>query len=70
MCSSDLTGGISGTSTGIMQYFKVYGQITENQKVPAGLYRDNFLVSLSIDGLSGFGYQIAVGMDVATFVKP
>lgn len=64
------TGGISGISTGIMQYFKVYGNIAENQKLPAGLYRDNVLVSLSIDGFSGFGYQIAVGMDVAAFIKP
>lgn len=64
------TAGISGISTGVMQYFKVYGRIAENQNLPAGLYRDNVAVSLSIDGLSGFGYQISVGMDIAALIKP
>lgn len=61
---------LSGVGTGKLQYFKIYGRITENQKLPAGLYRDNILISLNIDGLSGFGYQLSVGMVVAANVQP
>ena len=67
---SESSNTLSGVGTGKLQYFKIYGRIAENQKLPAALYTDNILISLNIDGLSGFGYQLSVGMTVAAHVQP
>lgn len=70
MWGSDSSNSMSGNGTGAIQYFKIYGRIPENQNLPVGLYRDNILISLIIDGLSGFGYQLSVGMNVAATIRP